>query len=132
MGTLGSGGFVASIAMLLNFLAILAVSTAICALFGKLFARQVPFRRLIVTCFKAFLPVLLFGFALIVAGLRIPSGLDAPVAVAGDCVVGWLITRDLKGQGVPAKFPGVGAKVITCYQALILAVVVTVIVAVGA
>jgi len=137
MGALGSEGFAAALAtMFFYFLATLVVSSAICALLAKVFAMQVPFRRLIVTCFKAFFPVLLLALAghivLTLAGLRIPSGLNAPLALAGDCAVGWLITRDLKAYGVPAKFPGVGAKVMTCYQALILAMVVTVIVALGA
>ena len=138
MGTFGSGGFAAALpAMFLYFVATLVVSTAICAMLAKLFAMQVPFRRHIMTCFKAFLPVLLLALAgqmvIRLAGLpMIPSGLNVPLAIAGNCAVGWLITRDLKSQGVPAKFPGVGAKVVTCYQVLILAVVVTVIMAVRA
>jgi len=46
--------------------------------------------------------------------------------------VGWLMTRDLKTQGVSAKFPGVGAKVMTCFAILSLAVVVIVVMALGA
>jgi len=117
-------------------LATLAVSTAVCATFAKMFAMQVPFRRHIITCFKAFAAVLLLGLVgrivLTLAGMRVPSALGAPLSIAAMSAVGWLITHDLKAQAVPAKFPGVGAKVITCFVALTTAVVVIVIIALGA
>jgi hypothetical protein len=136
LGTVDSGSFAALSGMLLYALATLAVSTVVCAGLAKLFARQVSLRRLIVTCFKAFGLILLLGFvvriAVTLAGMRVPSGLGDLLGIASVCAVGWLITHDLKGQGVAAKFPGVGAKVMTCYLLLSLALVVGVIWAVGA
>ena len=137
LGNLGSGSFAAAVGvMFLYFLATLAVSTAVGAMLAKLFARQVPFRRLIITCFKAFALVSLLGLlgriVITLTGMRVPTGRSAPLAIAGMCAVGWLMTRDLKIQGVPAKFPGLGAKVMTCFAILSLAVVVIVVMALGA
>ena len=137
MGNLGPGSIAATLeAMFLYFLATLVGSTAISAVLAKLFARQVPFLRLVISCFKAFAPVLLLalviGIAGVLTGMRMSSALTTPLTFAGQCAVGWLITRDLKSQGVPANFPGVGAKVMTCFIVLTLVVVVVVIVALGA
>jgi hypothetical protein len=75
---------------------------------------QVPVKTLAFVCFWATLRVLIAisigTFIYTFAPFPIPHVLSSLISIAALCVIGWLITRDLVPHGIPAKFPGAGAK----------------------
>jgi hypothetical protein len=97
----------------------LAIITFVLTIFGacilKYFVRTVPLLSLAILFFWAVFRVLFVVavamFVAILLRLEFPLGFSGLFSIAGMCVVGWLITRDLaKRYGVPSKFPGPGFK----------------------
>jgi hypothetical protein len=109
--------------------------SAICTLVGapimKLTERAIPLWRHALICFWAFARGIALLFVVTdvwATWLRLPypSWAGSLVGIAMLCAIGWLISADLKKQGVHRRFPGVGARVIL---ALVLGLVVVVVVA---
>jgi len=110
------------------------IGCVICTLVGapimKLTERGIPFWRHALICFWAFAR----GFALYDVATDVwvgllrqpdPSWADSLADIVMLCGIGWLISADLKKQGVNRRFPGVGARVIL---GLVLGIVVLVVV----
>ena len=115
---------------------VFCVWTLIGTLVMKSFVRQVPIRSHAAILFWATLRVQVVVFALILLGgafgisLRPLSSLFTVLAL---CATGWLVTRHLsRNYAVPAKFPGIGAKVMTTMVVMTLLVVIAVVVITGA
>jgi hypothetical protein len=109
------------------------VGCAICTLVGapimKLTERGIPFWRHALICFWAFVRgVALYDVAIDVwvRLLRqpLPSWADGLALIVTLCGIGWLISADLKKQGVNRRFPGVGARVIFWLNVVVVVVVV--------
>ena len=97
------------------------VGCAICTLVGtpimKLTERGIPLWRHALICFWAFARVfVVYDLAtdVWVKLLRqpVPSWAGSLADIVTLCCIGWLISFDLKKQGVNRRFPGVGARVI--------------------
>jgi|ERR1700733_3169826 len=97
----------------------------------KYFVRQVPILNHAAILFWAALRVQIVALVLILLGrifgisVVALSGLFSVLAL---CATGWLVTQHLsRSYGVPAKFPAVGAKVMTTMVIITLLIVVAII-----